>query len=142
MAKDAKERFSSPEAREEYPRDRDPAAEATPAKAPPQTPAPGGDQERHPKFETPAPVDPNGPVLRVVRPIERVPIDLRPSLKRYKIRCTNYEGDVLYVLAGSEEDARAHYLKTQRIDELVKGLEADGVEKVATPRLSVRVLED
>lgn len=79
---------------------------------PPEVPvegpgAPAGEQ-KPPKFETPTPADAGGPVPRKIKPIERA----SGGLVRYKIRCADGTGQKIhYILARSEPEARAHYLK-------------------------------
>lgn len=97
-------------------------AESAEATAPPETSAVAA--------PTPAP--------RVVGQHERAPA----GLVRCKVRCDNYHPQpTRYILAASLEQAKQHYLRVQRLDELLERLARDGA-KVEPPQLVASVLAD
>jgi hypothetical protein len=75
------------------------------------------------------------PVPRVIHQNERAP----EGLRRFKIRCTNYEAQPFrYILASNEEEAKRHYLKATGLD---VALRRQG-DKGLPPDLSVREQPD
>lgn len=110
------------------------AEEAPMPPLPPDKPAaPAGDEL------PPMPVaDPGGPVPRVISQNERAP----KGLKRFKLRCDNYQTQpTLYVLAKDEDQARAEYLKVTGIAEIVANAKKSGIA-TAVPHLAVKELAD
>lgn len=92
-----------------------------------------------PKYGVAVPADPQGPVPRVVRELERAPKG--SGLTRYKVRVLNYEGHPRYVLARSADEAKAHYLAVESIDARVAEARKGGGEPAA-PALAVTTLAD
>lgn len=82
---------------------------------PPDVPgAPLSDESPPPKFGVGKPVDGGGDVPRVCDQLDRAPA----GLKRFKIVARNYHPQAIrYILAKTEEDATACYLKVQKLDE-------------------------
>ncbi len=109
-----------------------------------KTDLPGVDAAKKPKFGSVRPAG-TGTVPRVCDQLERV--GPNAAARRYKVACRNYAPQkTRYIIADSEADAVACYLRANALDALIARLKKqagkDRADEVEPPELVVTELED
>lgn len=96
-------------------------------------------EDAPPPFAVVKTADTDGPLPRVVHPLERAPA----GLVRFKVACLNYSPQPSkYILAKTEADAVGHYRTVTKLDVLMAKLQGKRAEPVDDPAIVCVALAD